>query len=154
MKLFNTIARRRSEVHSRIAAWCRLAHVQFASIQIAQDIIFIGLPIVAIIILMSYPHRAYRDLDGLAMQLTGDPYALIAIQHLIAALNGFKFDRPQRFSPSAAKRIEALIKLSKSTEAHASYAADPIPAILHITVNGALISVPLNQATLPTPALN
>ncbi|EFH83261.1 hypothetical protein [Ktedonobacter racemifer] len=117
-------------------------------------VLFIGLPILAIIILKGYPHRAYRDLDGLAMQLTGDPYALIAVQHLIAALNGFNFNRPQRFSPSAAKRIEALIKLSQSTEARAPYAADPVPAILHITVNGALISVPLNQATPPTPALD
>ncbi|GHO58031.1 hypothetical protein [Ktedonobacter robiniae] len=110
----------------------------------------IGLPILALIILMCYPHRAYRDLDLLAALLTGDPLALIAVQHLIAALNGFKFDRSQRFSPSAADRIEALIKLSKSTSTRAPYAADPVPAILHITVNGTQVSVPLDQATPPT----
>lgn len=120
----------------------------FAAFRIIVSLlILIGLPIIAIVILVSYPHRAYRDLDRLATQLTGDPLALIAIQHLIAALNGFKFDRRQRFFPSPADRIEALIKLSKSAEARAPYAADPIPAILYITVNGAQVSVPLTRAT-------
>ncbi|GHO70294.1 hypothetical protein KSC_091860 [Ktedonobacter sp. SOSP1-52] len=116
---------------------------------IVSLLVLIGLPILALIILMCYPHRAYRDLDRLAAQLTGDPLALIAVRYLIAALNGFKFNKQQRFSPSAADRIEALIKLAKSTSNRAPYAADPVPAILHITINGTQVSVPLDQATPP-----
>ncbi|GHO49582.1 hypothetical protein KSX_77450 [Ktedonospora formicarum] len=108
---------------------------------------YIGFPILALVLGLSHPGRAYYKADRFAATLTGDPAALIVAYRLKMAFNGWSISWSIRSLDG--KRVEQLAKLSMQPWPRALHASVPVPAIMQISYYTTLPQMVTEPAPVP-----
>jgi hypothetical protein len=112
---------------------------------------FMGLPILAILFLASYPRKAYYDVDCIAAHLTGDPYAVMVAYNIINALNGMSPTCGIQKQDMFNERMQKLSELALQPWQHAPQAYHPVPAVMPIQFASYDLTVSLSQTAQPVP---
>jgi hypothetical protein len=89
--------------------------------------------------------------DRFAVELTGDPMALMVVLNTVAALNGLAPDRRIAYYPSTAERVAALDGLMRQPGPRAPWAYAPVPAVAPVWQGPYSLTVPLQAAPPPGP---
>ena len=89
--------------------------------------------------------------DRFAVDLTGDPMALMVALNTVAALNGLAQDRRFAYYPSTAERVAALDGLMRQPGPRAPWAYAPVPAVAPVWQGPYSLTVPLQAAPPPAP---
>lgn len=89
--------------------------------------------------------------DRFAVELTGDPLALMVALNTVAALNGLAPDRRIAYYPSTAERVATLDGLMRQPGPRAPWAYAPVPAVAPVWQGPYCLTVPLQAAPPPGP---